>query len=398
MPSLGETVADLARYRRWAGGGLRVGASNVSAGPSLIETPSFGANPGDLRMLSYAPHGLPKGAPLIVVLHGCTQSAQDYAQGAGWIELADRHGLVLLCPEQKAANNFNRCFDWFQPEDTTRGSGEAASIRQMIQQIGADYAVDPARIFVTGLSAGGAMTAVMLATYPEVFAGGAVIAGLPYGAANSVQEAFGAMFQGRSRPAANWGDMVRDASPHKGRWPKVSIWQGDADSTVRASNADELAKQWADVWGLPSQPDQVTQSRGIKRSVWKTADGAGVIQLNLLAGLGHGTPIAAGGPDGCGRPGPYLLESGVSSSVEVLRFWGLEATVQLDATVQDEALHQPRAAKPNVASIAASRAAQAGAAAHKPRLKTAQPLTPEKLVSGVEQVITKALAAAGLIK
>jgi feruloyl esterase len=393
MAGLGETVADLARYRRWAAGGLKPDAPGARLA-TLVETKSFGANPGDLRMLSYAPDGLAPGAPLVVVLHGCTQSAQAYAEGAGWIELADRHGLVLLCPEQKAANNANRCFNWFQPENTARGAGEAASIRQMILQISADHAADPARVFVTGLSAGGAMTVVMLAAYPDVFAGGAVMAGLPYGAANSVQEAFGAMFQGRSRSPRAWGDLVRQASPHQGRWPKIAIWHGDADSTVRPGAAEEIAKQWTDVWGLDAKPDSATQSRGIRRSVWKTADGVAAIQLNILAGMGHGAPIAAGGPDGCGRAGPYLLESGISSSVEVLRFWGLEAEAQLRAEleVQPRAQTAPRPAQPQPRPAAAAKPhAQPHKVAH-------LPLGPEKLVSGMEQVITKALTAAGLMK
>jgi feruloyl esterase len=379
MAGLGETVADLAQYRRWAGAGVRAGSRPASSLPVLVETSSFGVNPGDLRMLSYTPTGVAKGAPMVVVLHGCTQTAQAYAEGAGWIELADRHGLVLLCPEQKAANNYNLCFNWFQPEDTTRGSGEAASIRQMVKHLCAEQGIDPTKVFVTGLSAGGAMTAVMLAAYPEVFAGGAIFAGLPYGAASSVQEALSAMFQGKTRTSQAWGAMARNASPGAAHWPRVAIWQGDADRTVRPANATELAKQWTDVWGLSSKPDSRVKTGGVERSVWTAADGADAVQLNLVFGLGHGTPIAVRGPDGCGRPGPYVLESDLSSSVETLRFWGVQTAAKTKAV-------------PHLRAASPSRARP------RPPRPVLPVLTPAKLASGVEQVITKALAAAGLKK
>jgi feruloyl esterase len=391
MAGLGETVADLARYRRWVGAGPRVRTGASSSLPALTVTSSFGANPGDLRMLSYAPRDLARGAPMVVVLHGCTQSAQAYAEGAGWMELADRLGLLLLCPEQKSANNFNLCFNWFQPEDTTRGSGEAASIRQMIQHLGAEHGVDSGKVFVTGLSAGGAMASVMLAAYPEVFAGGAIIAGLAYGAAATVQEAFGAMFHGKSRTPQSWGAMVRNASPHPRRWPRVAIWQGEADTTVRPSNAAEIAKQWTDVWGLSSGPDRTVKAGGVDRSVWTAPDGADAVQLNLVLGLGHGAPIAAGGDDGCGRPGPYVLEAAISSSLEALRFWGVETAVQTKAP--------PHTHKtpPSGTQADARPDAQSSAQARKPR-PVYPILTPAKLASGVEQAIAKALTAAGLVK
>jgi feruloyl esterase len=113
---------------------------------------------------------------------------------------------------------------------------------------------DPTRVFVTGLSAGAAMTSVMLATNPDVFAGGAIIAGLPYGAADNVPQAFEAMHQCPPRATRVWGDLVRRASPHKGPWPRISVWHGGADATVVPPNATEIIKQWTDVHGLPVQP------------------------------------------------------------------------------------------------------------------------------------------------
>src|SRR6195256_2478636 len=159
-----------------------------SAVPSpLVETGHFGTNPGALRMFAFVPEHLQRAPALVVVLHGCGQTAAGYDLGAGWSTLAKRYGFALLMPEQQPANNANGCFNWFNPEDTARDRGEAGSIRQMIARMAGDHKINRRRIFVTGLSAGGAMTTVMLATYPEVFAGGAVIAGLPYGVATNVR-------------------------------------------------------------------------------------------------------------------------------------------------------------------------------------------------------------------
>ena len=142
----------------------------------LTEVHGFGSNPGALRMFKYVPER-PEPA-LVVVLHGCTQTAASYDFGAGWSTLADRYGFVLLLPQQQPANNPNKCFNWFLADDIERGKGEALSIRQMVEAMIRDHGIDRRRVFVTGLSAGGAMTSVMLATYPEIFAAGAVIAGL----------------------------------------------------------------------------------------------------------------------------------------------------------------------------------------------------------------------------
>jgi poly(hydroxyalkanoate) depolymerase family esterase len=165
----------------------------------LVEITGFGSNPGDLRMLSFVPAKLQQKPGLVVVLHGCGQTASGYDLGAGWSTLAEHYGFALLMPEQQRTNNAQGCFNWFNPDDTARDHGEACSIRQMIARMVADHGIARDRIFVTGLSAGGAMTSVMLATYPEVFSAGAVIAGLPYGVASNVREALSGMMQSRRR-------------------------------------------------------------------------------------------------------------------------------------------------------------------------------------------------------
>src|SRR6478735_10387940 len=132
----------------------------------LQELASFGSNPGRLKAWFYAPPGLTR-VPLVVALHGCTQSAAGYDTGTGWSGLAEAHGFAVLLPEQQRANNANLCFNWFEPGNARRRTGEPLSIAQMIDALVERGIVDPGRVFVTGLSAGGAMTSIMLASYPE---------------------------------------------------------------------------------------------------------------------------------------------------------------------------------------------------------------------------------------
>ena len=270
----------------------------------LTTLTDFGSNPGRLKSRFYLPANLTKGAPLVVVLHGCTQSAAGYDHHAGWSQLADRAGFALLFPEQHHGNNPNLCFNWFRPGDTRRDAGEALSIRQMIEAMIVANGLDRDRIFVTGLSAGGAMASVMLATYPDIFAAGAVIAGLPYGGATNVQEALRDMFQESNRSSRELGDLVREAAPATTRWPKLSVWHGSADRIVKPSNAAEIVKQWMDVHGLPAAPMSEQMIDGHPRQVWWNADGETVIESYTIADMAHGTPLSR---SESGVAGPFMI-------------------------------------------------------------------------------------------
>lgn len=318
MPGLGQTTAGLAQLRN----AMRRRSEPVDDA-GLREVVGFGFNPGGLRMLIHAPEGLEPNAPLVVVLHGCTQRAGEHARAAGWLALADRLGFAVLAPEQQSDNNANRCFNWFEPGDIARDCGEAASIHAMVQHALRTHALDSARVFVTGLSAGGAMTSALLATYPETFAAGAVVAGLPYGLAGSVPEAFAAMRGGARVGSHELAALVTKAAPTPSRRPRLAIWHGLADRTVTSGNAPALARQWAAFHGLAEEPDDVRVRGGWSRSVWRAANGDPLVEMNLLEGLGHGTPLAAAGDDPIGETAPYMLEAGVSSSLEIARFWGL---------------------------------------------------------------------------
>ncbi len=288
----------------------------------LTEVHEFGSNPGALRMFAYVP-ARPRPA-LVVVLHGCSQTAASYDIGAGWSTLADRYGFVLLFPQQQISNNPQNGFNWFLPGDTERGKGEALSIRQMIETMIIAHRIDRRRVFITGLSAGGAMTCVMLATYPELFAAGAVIAGLPFRTATNANEAFESMFHARMRSARAWGDLVRSASPHRGPWPRLSVWHGDADAVVKRENADEIVKQWIDLHNLDDEPTLEEMVDGYPRQVWRNRIGQEVIESYTIPGMAHGTPLAtSAGEKTCGVPGAFLLDVGISSSYHIAKFWGL---------------------------------------------------------------------------
>jgi poly(hydroxyalkanoate) depolymerase family esterase len=323
------------------------------------------------------PAGLTPGAALVVVLHGCKQDARGYDRGTGWSELAEREGFAVLAPEQRGQNNPGRCFNWFEPAHTTRGGGEVESIAQMVRHLVALHGLDPKRVFITGLSAGGAMASAMLATYPELFAAGGIVAGLPFGAARDMPEAFSAMQGNRDLSPRRWGDLVRAASPHRGLWPAVSIWHGGADATVSPSNGSALVAQWLDVHGLhaaaaEAQPD----ADAARHRIWRDRGGRVAVESYTIPGMGHGTPV---GPDvevaarRGGSAAPFILDAGVFSTWHMATRWGL---------------------------VDASRVAAADAAPA-PR-REAEPRVEEREAAWAEldpaAVINRALRAAGLVR
>jgi feruloyl esterase len=260
---------------------------------------------------------------LVIALHGCTQTAEDYDRGTGWSSLADIHGFIVIYPQQQPSNNPKNCFSWFLPGDVTRGQGEAFSIREMVEYAIETFAADRRNVFVTGLSAGGAMASVMLATYPEVFAGGAIIAGLPYGSASNVEEAFHAMFTPPRQSTHALGNRVRAASGHRGAWPKISVWHGTGDPIVNPSNSEGIVRQWTNVHGLSDRPSHQELIGNHTRRVWSCSNGNTLVESFSISGMAHGVPLATTG-ESCGAAGAFFLDVGISSTHHIARFWGLQ--------------------------------------------------------------------------
>jgi poly(hydroxyalkanoate) depolymerase family esterase len=394
----------------------------------LRELTGFGANPGNLRMFAYAPENLPPDAPLVIALHGCTQTAADYDDGTGWSSLADSLGFAVVYPQQQPTNNPKNCFSWFLPDDIARGQGEARSIREMVEHAIATFAADRRKVFVTGLSAGGAMASVMLATYPEVFSGGAIIAGLPYGCAGNVQQAFEVMFGEQGHAAQALGDRVRAASRHRGPWPKISVWHGTCDPIVKPSNGENIIRQWTNVHGLSERASHQEFVENHTRRVWSDANGKVLIEAFSISGMSHGVPLATAAEESCGSAGAFFLDVGISSTHHIARFWQLqESTVEVPraaapvsamiefptgggalvvARAAAEDAHRTAEASfaeseerqtrypldPNVVIAAAFKAAGLPV----PEIPTAPPGTPPRVAPG--PIILAALKAAGLVR
>jgi poly(hydroxyalkanoate) depolymerase family esterase len=337
---------------------LLAGSEATAASP--VEVGNFGSNPGNLRMFKYIPDEIGPSAALVVVMHGCTQNARTFADESGWIRLADNLHLALALPEQPQANNVQNCFNWFLPNNNKRDQGEALSIKQMVDKMKSDHNIDAKRVYVTGLSSGAAMTSVMLATYPDVFAGGGIVAGLPYGCANNLVDAFQCMSTGQplalatgltpgipGGPLVNgplcffnplfclpgtdqgitpsqWGDFVRQASNHSGPFPKVSIWHGSADTMVSPVNATEEMQQWTNVHGIDPMSAVHDTIKGFPHQTFTDANGNAVVETYSITGMSHGDPVDPGiGPDQCGSADQFIINKHICSSFFIAKFLGL---------------------------------------------------------------------------
>ncbi|MEO5771347.1 MAG: PHB depolymerase family esterase [Burkholderiaceae bacterium] len=242
--------------------------------------------------------------PLVMMLHGCTQTADDFAAGTGMSQAAFERGFYVLYPEQSAQANPQRCWNWFKHSHQERERGEPALLTEMLRKVMSDHAVDPARIYVAGLSAGGAMAAILADTHPELFAAVGVHSGLAAGAARDLPGALNAMRQGG---AGNTGSG-------RGSVPTI-VFHGDADATVHPSNGEHVIAAAAAQGGASSS--EHVQRRGRRASTQRVhrADDGRVLAEHWLV---HGSAHAWSGGT---RAGSYTDPSGPDASAEMLRFF-----------------------------------------------------------------------------
>lgn len=274
----------------------------------------FGSNPGALDGFLHVPENLPQPQGIVVAMHGCLQDAETYAKETGWNDLADKYGFIVLYPQQRAENNANRCFSWYQEGDINKDQGEALSIRNMILHVQAQYKLEKIPIYATGLSAGGAMTAVMMATYPELFDAGAIIAGIPYKATTSLAGAFPAMQGQVDQRPDQWSALVTEQNPDfKGEYPRIVVFHGAADPVVNRQNMVELAQQWTNLHGLkPEQVEVIENFEGnthVTRKNYPEGDPSPKVVTYEVAELGHALAVDPGsGPKQGGQTGKYAVD------------------------------------------------------------------------------------------
>ena len=277
---------------------------------------SFAGPAGTLAYKVYVPATYDadeaRAAPLLVMLHGCTQAPDDFATGTRMNALAQKHGFLVAYPAQSTNANGSKCWNWFRPQDQARGSGEPALIAGMTAQVAAEYRVDPERVYVAGLSAGAAMAVVLGATYPDVFAAVGAHSGLPYRAAHDMGSAFAAMkgVAARTSPATPLAAGQR--------MPTI-VFHGDRDHTVAVANAEAIITRatGAHVGELHASTQErgtADGGRGFLRTTYADASGRSVVEDWRVQGGGHAWM-------GGSATGSYTDPQGPDASAEMVRFF-----------------------------------------------------------------------------
>ena len=243
--------------------------------------------------------------PLVVMLHGCTQSADDFAAGTRMNSLADEFGFVVAYPEQTQKANSNKCWNWFNTADQQRDLGEPSIIAGLTRDVIANYAIDQKRVFAAGLSAGAAAAAILGQTYPDIYSAVGIHSGLACGAARDMMSAFGVMKSGAAK------QQIRPSAEARVR---AIVFHGDRDQTVHPLNGDQAAAQFMGANTIKTVMSGEASGATYTRTNYTTSSGRRVLEQWLLNGIGHAW-------SGGSSAGSYTSVKGPDASREMIRFF-----------------------------------------------------------------------------
>ncbi|HCE55510.1 MAG TPA: hypothetical protein DER05_11175 [Lutibacter sp.] len=294
---------------------------------SLVEITDFGANKGNLEMYVYKPINNDLKVPLVVVLHGCVQTANEIAEQSGWNTLADANNFMVIYPQQKVENNLNKCFNWYENLDISKNDGESETIKEMIQYAIQNFDVDPSKIFVTGISAGGAMANVLMANYPDLFKSGAIMSGIPFKAANDLATAYAAMQGKVEKTPDEWVTLISNNNPnYEGKYPKIVIFHGTDDPFVNVKNAEIIEIQWKGIHKIASDPAIIPEFNG-NPEIAKTTyfkNNCPIIVKYEINNLGHAMAVDPGTEkQQGGNVARFALDKNFHTTYWTAKFFGM---------------------------------------------------------------------------
>ncbi|MEU2664645.1 PHB depolymerase family esterase [Micromonospora sp. NPDC007220] len=273
-----------------------VAVAPPASAATLTEVTSFGPNPSNLRMYLYVPDSVAPRPGLLVAVHYCTGTGPAMYANTQYAALADRYGYIVVYP---SVTRSSQCFDVSSPQALRRdGGSDPVGIKSMVDHVRQRYAVDPDRIFATGISSGAMMTNVLLGLYPDVFSAGAAFSGVPFGcfATTNGSEWNSECANGQvTRTAQEWGNLVRNAYPgYTGRRPRMQTWHGTNDEVLRYPNFGEQVKQWTDVHGLSQTPTYTDSPQaGYTRTRYGGSGDRAPVEAISMQGVSHNLPVDA---------------------------------------------------------------------------------------------------------
>jgi poly(hydroxyalkanoate) depolymerase family esterase len=267
--------------------------------PLSPEIMDFGTNPGNLSLFYYIPKNIKENAPMVCVLHGCGQGATAAAELTGWNKLADEYGFYVMYPQQHFPNNPQHCFNWFKKNEIERGKGECESIKQMVDYMLKKFKIDAKQVFITGMSAGAAMSVVMIATQPAMFKAAAIFAGGPYKPGSNIFSSSGSMVWGVNKTPDEWRELVWQQNPaFKSKYPKVLVFHGKNDPVVNIKNAEELVEQWTCLHKADTIPDAVDSTylgkKDVTRISYHNKENEEAVVFYKINNMGHALPVDPG--------------------------------------------------------------------------------------------------------